>query len=72
MNDKTYELMRITYESHGRKYAADIPWDSNAVTVIQTFAGLMQNAGFTHEAIGRLINSKDDIGNGITVWEWDE
>lgn len=65
MSDRLYEPTRLTYESHGNKYTATLPWDANGAAVIQAFAGLMQSASFTHETIGRLIQSE-----GVPVWEW--
>lgn len=66
MNDRIYEPLRLTYESHGNKYTATLPWDADGARVIQAFAGLMQSAGFTHETVGGLIQSE-----GMPVWEWD-
>lgn len=64
--DRTYEPVRLTYESHGNKYTATLPWDAGGAAVVQAFAGLMQSAGFTHESIGRLVQS-----DNTPVWEWD-
>jgi hypothetical protein len=45
------EPMRITIESHGRKYTAELAWDANIEDVTEALRGLLIASGWGAELV---------------------
>lgn len=48
--------VRITIESHGRTYMAELPWDADLTDVFTAMRGLLVSAEFDVESIDRYLN----------------
>ncbi len=50
----------LTIESHGKKFSAELPWDTNIYDLMGAMKGLLVASGWPIELINELIKLEDE------------
>lgn len=54
--------VRITIESHGNKFSAELSWDSSLDDIFPALLGLFVSSGYSQEGVlDYIVNWADDI-----------
>ena len=48
----------VTISHHGRKFTAELPWDSSIGEVCDALKGLLKSAGYADETVNKHIKGK--------------
>lgn len=50
----------LTIETHGKKFSAELPWDTNIYDLMGAMKGLLVASGWPIELINELIKLEDE------------